>query len=492
MTKKMIFVLVTFMLFFCFYAVSAADDPAKEATYQRALEFMEAGQYDNALSIFEMLGDYKESAAQIVICRNAKSKVYYDRAVELFNNGEYDAAKEVFLMLGSFEDSAVQAIRCDTQKKQDQYDFADSLAQNGEYWKAREAFLMLGDFSDSAARVKQMDNAISEEQYNSALELETSGKYEEAIEVYRSLGDYKDAAGHIETCNRQITIRDMNGRVMTAMESSPFDAKAVFALLGEAQELGIDTHDWIEQAYDLETAEIYGNAMYLDNDIDGDGLAERIISGDDGLSVFRREASGLTAASSEEAPRYSSMRVEPDPSGREYLIASDGQSVDVYLMDISPALICRESDPAGDADVMLSASGFSVSHMLSDNPKRLAQTEYVVLGKDQFSSFEYPVVVDMNSYPRVDSAGKLITLYQEACIYDSEAEFEKLQSPEANTEDIQAIRNWLKENPAVSRAELAVWNEDTQVFTCAVDSQSDRLIIHVGMNDNGEFIILGL
>ena len=37
---------------------------------------------------------------------------------DLSENSEYDAAKEVYLMLGEFKDSAVQVIRCDTQKKQ--------------------------------------------------------------------------------------------------------------------------------------------------------------------------------------------------------------------------------------------------------------------------------------------------------------------------------------------------------------------------------------
>ena len=128
--KRIVCALLTMIL--VLYGVALAEDPAKEAAYQRGLQLMEAGEYDMAVTIFEMLDGYSDSAAQIIICQSAKFQLYYDRAQELFAAGEYDAAKEVYLMLGDYKDSAVQVIRCETQKKQVQYDAAAALADSGQ------------------------------------------------------------------------------------------------------------------------------------------------------------------------------------------------------------------------------------------------------------------------------------------------------------------------------------------------------------------------
>ena len=491
MKKRILSILSVLALLLCVCAAQA-EEPAKEASYQRALEFLEAGQFDLAISIFEMLGDYRDSSAQIVICQNAKLKVYYDRAVELFNSGDYDAAKQVFEMLGDYGDSAIQAVRCDTQKKQARYDQADALAQNGEYRKAREAFLMLGDFSDSAERVTEMDEAILQSQYDAAKNLETSGKYEEAIEAYQALGDYRDAAGRIEECRHQIAVRDISAEVTGALKRSPFNAEEAYALIAKARELGIDTEEWLDRAYDLETAARYGNAKYLDEDTDGDGQAERFVADQNGLVMLRRETTGLTVVSAADGPRYTSIRMESDPFGRKYLIASNKELADVYLLDGVPGRICSVKNPAGDADVTLTASGFIISYTLTRTPNRRMQTEYIVLARDQSMALDTAVVVDMENYPRVDSARTLISLYQEACAYPSEAEFGKLESSEADRAVMETIRDWLAQNPVLERAELVVWNEDSQDFTCVVDSASGRLTVRVVMDDSGELALRGL
>lgn len=489
--KRVLSMLAIVALLACCCAGSA-EEATKEATYQRALEFVANGQYDMAISVFEMLGEYKDSAAQIAVCQNAKSQSYYDRAVELFNDGEYDAAKEVFLMLGSYGDSAVQAIRCDTQKKQDQYDVADALAREGEYELAREAFLLLGDFSDSAARVAQMDNAMLQAQYDAALVLETSGDYEGAAEAFRALGEFGDAAAHVEACNREIAVLDVTGRVWAALGESPFDAAATCALLEEAQALGIDARDWYEEVYDLETYEAYGGAARLDEDVDGDGQPERIVATDGALVTLRRTPSGLEALSSVDGPWYDEMRVESDPTGRKYLVAGNYDTVDVYLLGAAPALICSESVAGGDAALEFTASGFVVSFRLTEEPRREAKREYVVLDADNFSAIDYPVAVDMETYPSVDSAWTLVTLYREASAYDSQAELERLESPDADAASIAAIRDWLGRGGVPDRAELIVWNEDEQDFTCIVDSAGDRLVIRVVQGEDGELAIRGM
>ena len=48
---------------------AGATDAAKQAVYERAVQFVEKGQYDRAISTFEMLGDFLDSKEQIARCQ---------------------------------------------------------------------------------------------------------------------------------------------------------------------------------------------------------------------------------------------------------------------------------------------------------------------------------------------------------------------------------------------------------------------------------------
>lgn len=73
--------------------------------YNKAYNLYNAGEYEEAGTIFESLGYYKNSADMAKRCD-------YDAAYDLYNNGNYSEAKAIFESLGNFSNSADWAARC--------------------------------------------------------------------------------------------------------------------------------------------------------------------------------------------------------------------------------------------------------------------------------------------------------------------------------------------------------------------------------------------
>lgn len=492
--KKTAGMLLMFLL--CLLPVTAgAEDSAKEASYQRALEFAADGEYDMAISVFEMLGDYSDSAAQIVVCRNAKYQIYYDKATELLEEEEYDAAKEIFTMLGDFKDSAIQAVTCGTKKKQSQYDAAMALAESGDYEHAKTAFELLGDFSDSEARVGLMEQEILKEKYEDAKALEGAGDYEAAISEYAELNGYSDSAERIAECEKQVYISELGGKIEEAISTDEFSASVVYNLLKEGVEYGLEEEligEWYEQAYELETHSLYGNAARgVDVDINGDGRDERIVADDATLITLERTADGLAILSDIPAKRYERLTVEYDPSMRQYLCAHDNNCTDIYLIEGTPKLVAEMGVKDKGAEYEFTSSGFVITRTLTQEPLREKKTEYIVISAEQISTIDYPVSVDLSHYPMIGNVSDLISLYREAISYQSEEEIKLLLSDQARESEITEINSWLEEHEKVNGADIILWNEDNQDFLGIVYSDEDKLFIKVIQKEDGQFALAG-
>ena len=472
--------------------MALAEDPVMEATYQRAVQLMEAGEYDMAAAIFEMLDGYGDSAAQILLCKNAKQQSYYDRAQELFEAGEYDAAKEVYLMLGEFRDSAIQAIRCDTQKKQAQYDAADALAAAGQYEKAREAFRLMGDFADSPARVEQMEQAILDGKYRAAAALQEAGRYEEAAAAFRALNGYSDADARIRACEEQLHIAQLDSQIEQALTIETFDPETVYGLLKEARQYGLDetvVNVWYERAYDLEAVQRYGYDVAV-VDLEQDGAQLRIVSSGEGLSVLKKGENGLNNLAAVEAPAYAALRYERDLSLRPYLLGYRGGMLDIYLLEAVPALVASVED-ADAAALEWTAIGFVLEERLTNVPLREQQHEYIIMNGSRISTLPSPVTVDMDHYPAVDSGYELMTLYQEALTYQNSDELAKLLADPYDQDAIARINEWLA-GRTIDRAEIILWNEETDDFICVVNGGGGQMNVRVVRTPDGEFRLSGL
>ncbi len=85
----------------------------KEEIYQKAVALEEAEDYEQAISIYEGLGDYKDCAERIMACNEKnEKKTKYQTAVQKEEDGDYSGAFQVYEELGDYKDSIARASFC--------------------------------------------------------------------------------------------------------------------------------------------------------------------------------------------------------------------------------------------------------------------------------------------------------------------------------------------------------------------------------------------
>ena len=147
--------------------------------YNNAVALMNNGNYEEAITGFDALNGYKDSAEQITECT-------YLNAVVLMADEEYDEAIALFDALNGYKDSIDQITECSYLK-------AVALMNNGNYEEAIVAFDALNGYKDST-------DQITECNYLKAVALMDNGNYEEAIAIFDALNGYKDSAEQIASC----------------------------------------------------------------------------------------------------------------------------------------------------------------------------------------------------------------------------------------------------------------------------------------------------
>lgn len=85
----------------------------KEEIYQKAVALEEAENYEQAISIYEGLGDYKDCAERIMACNEKnEKKTKYQTAVQKEEDGDYSGAFRAYEELGDYKDSIARASFC--------------------------------------------------------------------------------------------------------------------------------------------------------------------------------------------------------------------------------------------------------------------------------------------------------------------------------------------------------------------------------------------
>lgn len=188
------------------------------SAYQKAVAMAENGQYDEAVSAFRELGDFKDSSAKI-------NETYLQKAEALAGSGSYPEAMEVLeqtglldmnyqgseqLYLDSIYQMAKQAYdsgdyqsaikgfekvpgyeNADQYVADSKYTLAEQAYEQGSFDDAISAFQKMGDYEDAAQRALQIGYEAAEASY-------AAGDYDKAISYFQSLGDYEDAAQRVE------------------------------------------------------------------------------------------------------------------------------------------------------------------------------------------------------------------------------------------------------------------------------------------------------
>ena len=84
--------------------------------YKNAISLMDAGQFEEAVAVFEVLDGYKDSTEKIAKCEDAIAEAEREKifayAEELLEKKQYIPAAEQFAMLGNYRDSIQAAAYC--------------------------------------------------------------------------------------------------------------------------------------------------------------------------------------------------------------------------------------------------------------------------------------------------------------------------------------------------------------------------------------------
>ena len=160
------------------------EESSKLSMYCKAAAAGEDGDYDTAFSTFELLGDYKDSSMMITYY-SARRMEELGGAVETGGWVSLLQAAATYDTIMLFRDSKERSESC----RKNTYDQASALAEEEMYSSAVNMFTALGTYSDSELMSK----------YYYAARLEQQGLYREASNAFAEISDFKDSNSHIDS-----------------------------------------------------------------------------------------------------------------------------------------------------------------------------------------------------------------------------------------------------------------------------------------------------
>jgi len=124
--------------------------------YNDAIALMDAGKYTEAISAFEALDGYKDSATKITECNTAILDGKYNDAIALMDAGKYTEAISAFEALDGYKDSATKITECNTAILDGKYNDAITLMDAGNIVEAYEALVALEGYKDSTDKANSI------------------------------------------------------------------------------------------------------------------------------------------------------------------------------------------------------------------------------------------------------------------------------------------------------------------------------------------------
>ena len=174
--------------------VIATNSMKQSQKYESAISMMEEKDYEEAIAVFESLGEYKDSIQQIESCKIGILDEKYNNALTDLDNGSFLSAKTAFEELGDYKDSAEQVVACETAIKDQEYESAMNLFNKGDYDAAIEVFTAMEGYRDSVQQIEfakdkkyelaqaMLDSGDTYGAYNAFLELNHKDSQEKATE----------------------------------------------------------------------------------------------------------------------------------------------------------------------------------------------------------------------------------------------------------------------------------------------------------------------
>ena len=176
------------------------EDSAKYITYARALQAGDSGDYETAIKALEALNGFEKSAVYITSyttlayeAEQARMKSVYNQAAADVKAGNYDAAIAAFETLNDYEDSGKYIMYARCLKTGD----------SGDYDTAIKSLTSMGDFKEAAMYIK----------YYTALAYEADESYEKAAAVYDEILLFKDVQTRVAALPDKILDRDLESAI---------------------------------------------------------------------------------------------------------------------------------------------------------------------------------------------------------------------------------------------------------------------------------------
>lgn len=191
-------------------------DPFKSSSrylrYLDALELVEDDDLEGALTIWEGLGSFYDSADKAAEMREEIPENHLAHSEALMEAGRYEQALTELEALGGYGKSLDMIAQCRKAIAQAQYNQANAMYDAGNFGDALTAFEALGDTLDSRARVLLCRSAMyrEAEAAYAAVTLDTAA---ELMDRYADLEDYLESALRLKDLKARY---DVNLRVKAA------------------------------------------------------------------------------------------------------------------------------------------------------------------------------------------------------------------------------------------------------------------------------------
>ena len=148
--------------------------------YKEAVAAMDSKNYEQAVTLFTELGNYKDAAEYAVKAQEEMNKIVYAQAQTYMNNGQFvDAANELNKIQG-YMDSSDLIFTC-----------GEELVKNAKYSDAIDVFELVPDHATSSTYIDYCEGVV----------LFTTGNYEGAKTQLQKVSTFMDANTYINTCN---------------------------------------------------------------------------------------------------------------------------------------------------------------------------------------------------------------------------------------------------------------------------------------------------
>lgn len=126
----------------------------KQPRYEDGLEYLNAGMYSEAISMFSKLGGYKDSREMIEVVKEAQLNERYNNAIASMEKGFYAYAAVEFKELDGYKDSHTMVLEC-------KYRQAMVFMDEGYYRAAWAQFNAIADYKDAAALAEEAKAKLS-------------------------------------------------------------------------------------------------------------------------------------------------------------------------------------------------------------------------------------------------------------------------------------------------------------------------------------------